>query len=110
MSHSITTRGDLTVVRWGKTDSSDQRESAERSRKIDAEEENINRVQLEFDEVSEEIEVTGTFKYKKTDLVKGGFDPSVVKDQMYYASTSENDYIDLDANVFKNISDHELKL
>ena len=42
--------------------------------------------------------------------MKDGFDPSVVKDQMYYASTSENDYIDLDANVFKKISDHELKL
>ena len=63
-----------------------------------------------FIRISKEIEVTGTFKYKKTDLVKDGFDPSVVKDQMYYASTSENDYIDLDANVFKKISDHELKL
>ena len=63
-----------------------------------------------FIRISKEIEVTGTFKYKKTDLVKDGFDPSVVKDQMYYASTSENDYIDLDTNVFKKISDHELKL
>ena len=63
-----------------------------------------------FIRISKEIEVTGTFKYKKTDLVKDGFDPSVVKDQMYYASTSENDYIDLDANVFKKISNHELKL
>ena len=63
-----------------------------------------------FIRISKEIEVTGTFKYKKTDLVKDGFDPSVVKDQMYYASTSENDYIGLDANVFKKISDHELKL
>jgi len=63
-----------------------------------------------FIRISKEIEVTGTFKYKKTDLVKDGFDPSVVKDQMYYASTSENDYIDLDANVFKKISDHEMKL
>jgi hypothetical protein len=63
-----------------------------------------------FIRISKEIEVTGTFKYKKTDLVKDGFDPSVVKDQMYYASTSENDYIDLDSNVFKKISDHELKI
>ena len=63
-----------------------------------------------FIRISKEIEVTGTFKYKKTDLVKDGFDPSVVKDQMYYASTSENDYMKLDDNVFKKISDHELKL
>ena len=63
-----------------------------------------------FIRISKEIEVTGTFKYKKTDLVKDGFDPSVVKDQMYYASTSENDYIELNMNVFKKISDHELKL
>jgi fatty-acyl-CoA synthase len=63
-----------------------------------------------FIRISKEIEVTGTFKYKKTDLVKDGFDPSVVKDQMYYASTSENDYIGLDVDVFKKISDHELKL
>ena len=63
-----------------------------------------------FIRISKEIEVTGTFKYKKTDLVKDGFDPSVVKDQMYYASTSENDYIELNMTVFKKISDHELKL
>ena len=63
-----------------------------------------------FIRISKEIEVTGTFKYKKTDLVKDGFDPSVVKDQMYYASTSENDYIELNMDVFKKISDHELKL
>jgi fatty-acyl-CoA synthase len=31
-----------------------------------------------------EIAVTGTFKYRKIDLVADGFDPATVKDQLYF--------------------------
>ena len=41
----------------------------------------VNNIPM-FIRISEEIEITGTFKYKKTDLVKDGFDPSVVKDKI----------------------------
>ena len=63
-----------------------------------------------FIRIAEEIEITGTFKYKKTDLVKDGFDPSVVKDKMYFASLDQNNYMDLDQNSFQKISNKEVKL
>ena len=36
-----------------------------------------------FIRISPEIEKTGTFKYKKTDLAKEGFDPQVVNEPLY---------------------------
>ena len=63
-----------------------------------------------FIRIAKEIEITGTFKYKKNDLVKDGFDPSVVKDKMYFASLNQNNYIDLDQDSFQKISDKEVKL
>lgn len=63
-----------------------------------------------FIRIAKEIEITGTFKYKKTDLVKDGFDPSEVKDKMYFASLGQNNYSDLDQDIFKKISNKEVKL
>ena len=37
-----------------------------------------------FIRISEEIEKTGTFKYKKVDLAKEGFDPDKISDQLYW--------------------------
>jgi fatty-acyl-CoA synthase len=53
-----------------------------------------------FIRISPEIEKTGTFKYKKTDLAKEGFDPQVVNEPLYFASGEENKYINLDTNLF----------
>ena len=63
-----------------------------------------------FIRISKEIEITGTFKYKKTDLAKDGFDPSIVKDIMYVVSQEENNFIDLNQNIFQKISNREMKL
>ena len=37
-----------------------------------------------FVRLQPEIETTGTFKYRKIDLVKEGFDPAVTKDPLYF--------------------------
>jgi len=63
-----------------------------------------------FIRISPEIEKTGTFKYKKTDLAKEGFDPQVVKEPLYFASGEENKYIILDTNLFVKINNQEVRI
>ena len=45
-----------------------------------------------FIRVSEEMEKTGTFKYKKTDLKKSGFDISLVKEPVWVKLPGESSY------------------
>ena len=63
-----------------------------------------------FIRIAKEIEITGTFKYKKNDLAKDGFDPSLVKDKLYVASSEKNMFVDLNDNLFQKISNREMKL
>ena len=63
-----------------------------------------------FLRISSEIETTGTFKYKKTDLVKDGFDPSIISDELYFADVSTNQYIKLDADLFQKILNQEVRV
>ena len=62
-----------------------------------------------FLRISSESETTGTFKYKKTDLVKDGFDPSKVKDAVYMADPSTKQYIRIDAGIFEKISQEKIR-
>ena len=63
-----------------------------------------------FIRISKEIEKTGTFKYKKTDLAKEGFDPSTIKDQLYFASSEEKKYINLDQDLFAKIENEQVRV
>lgn len=62
-----------------------------------------------FLRISSESETTGTFKYKKTDLVKDGFDPSKIKDAVYMADPSTKQYIRIDAGIFEKISQEKIR-
>jgi fatty-acyl-CoA synthase len=63
-----------------------------------------------FLRISPEIEITGTFKYKKTDLVKDGFDPNTISDELYFADVLTNQYIKLDADLFQKIHNQEVRI
>jgi len=63
-----------------------------------------------FLRISPEIEITGTFKYKKTDLVKDGFDPNTISEELYFADVSTNQYIKLDADLFQKIHNQEVRV
>ncbi len=54
------------------------------------------------------IEVTGTFKYRKLDLVADGFDPAVVKDPLYVRGA--RGYQKLTKPVFAKIMSGEMRL
>jgi fatty-acyl-CoA synthase len=50
-----------------------------------------------------ELEITGTFKPKKTELVAAGFDPARVDEPLYYDDRTAHAYRKLDAAIFATI-------
>lgn len=53
---------------------------------------------------------TGTFKFQKTELRKEGFDPSVVKDPLFYLDARKGCYVALDQEAYTRIQTGEEKL
>ncbi len=56
------------------------------------------------------IEITGTFKHRKIELVKDGFDPARIGDPLYFADAEQKRYVPLDAALFARIAASELRL
>jgi solute carrier family 27 fatty acid transporter 1/4 len=54
-----------------------------------------------FIRVIEKMEMTGTFKIKKTELQKDGFDPSKIKDKLYIRSGKE--YVSLTSHLYQDL-------
>jgi fatty-acyl-CoA synthase len=50
------------------------------------------------------LEATGTFKPRKQDLVQAGFDPSRIKDPLYFDDVRSQRYVALDAELFAAIT------
>ncbi|XP_029058782.1 long-chain fatty acid transport protein 4 isoform X2 [Monodon monoceros] len=57
-----------------------------------------------------ELHKTGTFKLQKTDLRKEGFDPTVVKDPLFYLDVRKGRYVPLDQEAYTRIQAGEEKL
>ena len=60
--------------------------------------------------VKKEIEITGTFKHKKIDLVKEGFNPDEVNDPLYLLDNNSSTFIKLDTNLYQKIMNQEIRL
>jgi fatty-acyl-CoA synthase len=56
-----------------------------------------------FLRIRNEIEVTGTFKYTKTELVRQGFDPSAIDDDLYFDHPEARAFVRLDREVYDRI-------
>jgi fatty-acyl-CoA synthase len=56
------------------------------------------------------LEATGTFKPRKQDLVQAGFDPSRVKDPLYFDDPRAQRYVTLDAELFAAITDGTVRI
>jgi len=63
-----------------------------------------------FLRLQDSIEATGTFKQRKVDLVREGFDPSVVADPLYVADHAAKTYVPLDAERHRAIVAGGVKL
>ncbi|NNC36319.1 MAG: long-chain-acyl-CoA synthetase, partial [Hyphomonadaceae bacterium] len=62
-----------------------------------------------FLRITQETEITTTFKYKKTNLVKQGYDPDKVPDDLYISDPQTETYIPLDKAIFQKIQKGEIK-
>ncbi|MBV8979075.1 MAG: long-chain-acyl-CoA synthetase [Alphaproteobacteria bacterium] len=57
-----------------------------------------------------EMEITGTFKQRKVDLVRDGFDPAHVADPLYWFDAQNGRYQSLDAARYRDIVEGRVKL
>jgi fatty-acyl-CoA synthase len=56
-----------------------------------------------FLRIQPEIEVTGTFKHRKVDLVKEGFDPASIDDELYFRDAEAGAYVPLTPEVYEQV-------
>jgi fatty-acyl-CoA synthase len=63
-----------------------------------------------FLRLTSNIEVTGTFKQKKIDLVKEGFDPTVIRDDLYFFDPDKNAFVHLDKPLYDRIQSGGVRL
>lgn len=56
-----------------------------------------------------QVEMTGTYKLKKLELQKEGFDPNVISDKLYYLS-SKGCYEDLTPELYKDIAQGKIRM
>ncbi|NXS03733.1 S27A2 synthetase, partial [Oxylabes madagascariensis] len=56
------------------------------------------------------LEITGTFKQCKSNLVKEGFDPGVVRDPLFVRDAARRSYVPLTPDTFAAIRDMRLSL
>ncbi len=63
-----------------------------------------------FLRVQSEIDVTGTFKQKKVDLVKDGFNPAATHDPIYFNDPQTQTFVRLDPALYQSIERGEVRL
>jgi fatty-acyl-CoA synthase len=63
-----------------------------------------------FLRLRDEIDVTTTFKYNKTNLVRQGFDPDITEDRILFFHSGREQYVPVDKDTFRNIHAGEVRL
>ena len=62
-----------------------------------------------FLRLTPEIETTGTFKYRKVDLVRDGFDPGKVQDPIVFDDPETRAYVPLTAALYARLQAGQIK-
>jgi fatty-acyl-CoA synthase len=63
-----------------------------------------------FLRISKEIETTSTFKQRKLDLVKEGYNPAAIKDPLYVLHPELQSYVRLDTSVYDDICEGKVRI
>ncbi|HTS41065.1 MAG TPA: long-chain-acyl-CoA synthetase [Xanthobacteraceae bacterium] len=63
-----------------------------------------------FLRIQNEIEVTGTFKQKKIDLARQGFDPAISNDPIYFNDSRSRSFVRLDPTLYNRITSGQVRL
>jgi fatty-acyl-CoA synthase len=56
------------------------------------------------------MEVTATFKHKKSDLVRSSYDPSLTDDAIYFNDAARGAFVRLDKALFERIQGGRMRL
>ncbi|XP_028039800.1 long-chain fatty acid transport protein 4-like [Bombyx mandarina] len=63
-----------------------------------------------FIRIMTSVDMTGTFKMKKVDLQKEGYNPSTVSDKMFFFEPKQNKYVPLGVEEYEKIISGEIRL
>ncbi|KAM8783833.1 long-chain fatty acid transport protein 2 [Rhynchonycteris naso] len=63
-----------------------------------------------FLRIQDTFEITGTFKYRRVNLVEEGFNPAVIKDALYFLDDKEEMYVSMTEDIYNAINANTLKL
>jgi fatty-acyl-CoA synthase len=63
-----------------------------------------------FLRIRHEIEATGTFKQKKVDLVREGFDPATIEDPLFFNDSASQSFLPLDQALYDRIQTGQVRL
>jgi fatty-acyl-CoA synthase len=63
-----------------------------------------------FLRIRNEMEVTGTFKYSKTDLVRQGYDPVATSDTIYFNDPESEAFVPLDKAMYGRIQTGQIRI
>ena len=63
-----------------------------------------------FVRILPQMEITGTFKHRKVDLVREGFDPTKLTDRLYFRDPEKGRYVPLDLAAFERIGAGQIRL
>jgi len=63
-----------------------------------------------FLRLQEQMEITGTFKQRKVELVEEGFDPTKIQDPLYFRDSQAGRYVPLDADLHQRLLSGDVRL
>jgi fatty-acyl-CoA synthase len=63
-----------------------------------------------FVRIRAELDTTGTFKHRKDELMREGYDPGATKDVIYFSDLQEKAYVKMDAARFGIIQNGDMRL
>ncbi|XP_067246809.1 solute carrier family 27 member 2a isoform X2 [Chanodichthys erythropterus] len=63
-----------------------------------------------FIRIQNQLDMTGTFKQVKGQLVQDGFDPNVIRDKLFFLEDSEQTLVPMTEEMFSSISEGRLRL
>ncbi len=63
-----------------------------------------------FVRIQNDIEVTSTFKQKKVDLVRQGFDPAATSDPIYFSDPQSRTFVRLDPVLYQRIESGQVRV
>jgi fatty-acyl-CoA synthase len=63
-----------------------------------------------FLRLQRQTDTTGTFKFRKVDLVKQGFDPSAIEDPIWFDHPGEGRYVPLTPELYAAIQAGDIRV